>query len=109
MHQRHHCAPHGAQAVVQGAGQDHAQLLCSLEMETGVCVYRGDSSPSQQGEPGKLSQSLPSCSPAAYRNLTRAHPNLTFAGIFRRWPIRLELFTMLWWERVAPLGFPVVP
>lgn len=40
---------------------------------------------------------------------TRAHPNLTFVCNFSRWPIRLELFTMLWWERVAPLGLPVVP
>lgn len=61
------------------------------------------------GGAGKLSHSLPSCSPTACINLTKAHPNLTFVGIFRRWPIRMELFTMLWWERVAPLGFPVVP
>lgn len=105
VHHRHHCAPHGAQAVVQGTGQDQAQLLCSLEMETGGWVYHAAGPPSQQGEPGKLCHS----SHAAYRNLTRAHPNLTFEGIFRRWPIRMELFTMLWWERVAPLGFPVVP
>lgn len=46
---------------------------------------------------------------AACINLPSAHPHLTFVGIFRRWPIRMALFTMLWWERVAPLGLPVVP
>jgi hypothetical protein len=69
MHHRHHCAPHGAQAVVQGTGQDQAQLLCSLEMETGGWVYHAASSPSQQGEPSKLCHSLPSWSPTtAYIN-----------------------------------------
>lgn len=97
MHYRHHCAPHGAQAVVQGAGQHQPQLFCSLEMETGAGSIMQSVLPTSRG------------SPAACRNLPSAHPHLTFVGIFRRWPIRMALFTMLWWERVAPLGLPVVP
>lgn len=63
VHHRHHCAPHGAQAVVQGTGQDQAQLLSSLEMETGGWVYHAASSLGQQGEPASCLTPCPAVPP----------------------------------------------
>lgn len=74
VHYRHHCAPHGAQAVVQGAGQHQPQLFCSLEMETGAGSIMQSVLPTSRGSPASCPIPCPAAPGSLYKPAQRPSP-----------------------------------